>query len=434
MVKEKINIFWFRRDLRTYDNAALYEALKANKSVLPLFIFDKNILDKLADKKDARVTFIHQEIEKLKKECINNKSDLWVKYGFPKQIFTNLINEFEITAVYTNHDYEPYAKQRDSELALLFANYGIKFLSFKDHTIFEKNEITKDDGKPYVVFTPFKRKWLDKLNAYYLKPYPSENLLNNLFSTRTNNMPSLDLMGFEKSKINFPNKIFTDILKNYADDRNYPAKDATSRISLHLRFGTLSIRQLVNTAKDISEVWLSELIWRDFYFYILWHFPHSATQSFRPEYDKIKWRNNSDEFKAWCEGKTGYPMVDAGMRELNKTGFMHNRVRMVVASFLTKHLLIDWRWGERYFAEKLLDFELSSNVGGWQWAAGTGVDAAPYFRIFNPAEQIKKFDKDLQYVKKWIPEFNDVFKYPKPIVDHKEARERCLRVYKEGLS
>ncbi len=433
MVKDSINIFWFRRDLRIADNAALFYALKADKPVLPLFIFDKNILDKLEDKNDARLTFIYQEIEKLKIECINNHSDIQVEYGLPLQIWQNLIDTYQITAVFTNHDYEPYALQRDGELAKLFAQNNIAFNTFKDQVIFEKNEITKDDGKPYVVFTPYKRKWLEKLNAYYLKPYPSENLLANLYHTKTQPMPSLQTMGFVKSTLPFPDKIFANVLKNYATQRDFPAKDATSRISLHLRFGTLSIRQLVNAAKDVSEVWLSELIWRDFYFAILWHFPHSATQSFRPEYDKIKWRNNFEEFEAWCAGKTGYPMVDAGMRELNHTGFMHNRVRMVVASFLSKHLLIDWRWGERYFARKLLDFELSSNVGGWQWAAGSGVDAAPYFRIFNPAEQIKKFDKDLQYVKKWIPEFNDVFKYPKPIVDHKEARERCLSVYKEGL-
>lgn len=433
MLKKNINIIWFRRDLRINDNAALYYALKSDKPVLPLFIFDKTILDKLHDKDDARVTFLHQEVGKLKAEFKKNQSDMYVAYGFPIIIWQQLIQNYQISAVYTNHDYEPYAKERDTELANLFAQNCIAFHTFKDQVIFEKNEVIKDDGKPYVVFTPYKRKWLEKLNAFYLKSYPSQNLLCNFYSTQCTVIPSLPDMGFVESKLPFPDKSFTNVLKNYAEDRNFPGKDATSHISLHLRFGTVSIRQLANAAKDISEVWLSELIWRDFYFCILWHFPHSAIQSFRPEYDNIKWRNNPQEFEAWCAGKTGYPMVDAGMREMLKTGFMHNRVRMVVASFLTKHLLIDWRWGERYFAQKLLDFELSSNVGGWQWAAGSGVDAAPYFRIFNPAEQIKKFDKDLKYVKKWIPEFNDVFKYPKPIVDHKEARERCLKVYKEGL-
>jgi deoxyribodipyrimidine photo-lyase len=434
MIKHNINIFWFRRDLRIADNAALYYALKADKAVLPVFIFDKNILDKLNEENDARVTFIHQEVEKLKTEFVNNQSDLCVEYGQPLPIWQQLIQKYHITAVYTNHDYEPYAQHRDEELLKLFAQNNIAFNTFKNQVVFEKNEVTKDDGKPYVVFTPYKRKWLEKLNAYYLKPYPSEKLLNNLYKAPTYPMLTLQTMGFVKSTLPFPDKVFANILKNYANDRNFPAKDATSHISLHLRFGTLSIRQLVNAAKEVSEVWLSELIWRDFYFAILWHFPHSATQSFRPEYDNIKWRNNPQEFAAWCAGKTGYPMVDAGMRELNQTGFMHNRVRMVVASFLTKHLLIDWRWGERYFAQKLLDFELASNVGGWQWAAGSGVDAAPYFRIFNPTEQLKKFDKDLKYIKKWIPELSDVFKYPSPIVDHKQARERCLKVYKEGLT
>jgi deoxyribodipyrimidine photo-lyase len=434
MHKQNINIFWFRRDLRIADNAGLYQALKAGYPVLPLFIFDKSILDKLEDKDDARVSFIHQEINKLKAEFIDNGSNLLVEYGSPLNIWKELFNKFQIQEVYTNHDYEPYAKDRDTEITALFREKNISFHTFKDQVIFEKSEITKDDGKPYVVFTPYKRKWLEKLNSFYLKAYPSTKYFSNLFKFETKDIPTLNEMGFVDTDIELPGKVYSPFLKNYALDRNFPAKDSTSRIGLHLRFGTVSIRELVSRANDFSEVWLSELIWRDFYFSILWNFPHSATQSFRPEYDQINWRNNEQEFNAWCEGKTGYPMVDAGMRQLNTTGFMHNRVRMVVASFLTKHLLIDWRWGERYFARKLLDYDLASNVGGWQWAAGTGVDAAPYFRIFNPSEQIKKFDKDLKYIKKWVPEFSDPFKYPSPIVDHKFARERCLKVYKEGLS
>ena len=434
MDKENISIFWFRRDFCVADNAGLYHALKGKHRVLPLFIFDKDILDKLEDNNDARVSFIHQEIGKLKAEFIGNGSDLLVEYGFPLSIWKDIISNYNITAVYTNHDYEPYAKERDGALTSLFSKNNITFHTYKNQTIFEKNEVTKDDGKPYVVFTPYKRKWLEKLNDFYLKTYPTAKYLKNLLENRTKDMPSLSQMGFVETSISLPGKIYKGFLQNYGVDRNFPAKDATSRIGLHLRFGTVSIRELVGVAKDASEVWLSELIWRDFYFSILWHFPNSATHSFRPEYDQIKWRNNEQEFAAWCEGKTGYPLVDAGMRQLNATGFMHNRVRMVVASFLSKHLLIDWRWGERYFARKLLDYDLASNVGGWQWAAGTGVDAAPYFRIFNPSEQIKKFDKDLKYVKKWVPEFSDPFKYPPPIVDHKEARERCLRVYKEGLT
>jgi deoxyribodipyrimidine photo-lyase len=285
-----------------------------------------------------------------------------------------------------------------------------------------------------VLFTPYKNKYLGNLDDFYYKPYPTEKYFQNFLHTSKLKSPTLNQLGFTKSTLTFPDKKYKPILANYGHDRDFPAMDATSHMSVHLRFGTVSIRDLVKTAiEEKSSVWLSELIWRDFYFSILYHFPHSAKVAFRKEYDEIKWRNNETEFKAWCEGKTGYPLVDAGMRQLNQTGFMHNRVRMVVASFLTKHLLIDWRWGERYFAEKLLDYELSSNVGGWQWAAGCGVDAAPYFRIFNPHEQLKKFDKDLKYIKKWIPEFNDVFKYPAPIVDHKVARERCLETYKKAL-
>lgn len=433
MVKEEIAIFWFRRDLRLNDNAGLYHALKSGFKVIPLFIFDQNILDQLEDKDDARVSFIYEQITQLKTEIQKHNSSLLVKYGKPLEIWEALTQQFNIKAVYTNHDYEPYAIDRDTQLRQLFAKHGILFRTFKDQCIFEKDEVVKDDGKPYVVFTPYKRKWLEKLNNFYLKPYPSEKYLTEFFNTKAFEIPTLSDMGFRQSEIQFPDQSYQSILKHYAAYRDFPAKDATSRISVHLRFGTLSIRELVHNALSKSEVWVSELIWRDFYFSILWHFPHSAKDSFRKEYDAINWRNNEKEFNAWCEGKTGYPIVDAGMRELNSTGFMHNRVRMIVASFLTKHLLIDWRWGERYFARKLLDFELSSNVGGWQWAAGSGVDAAPYFRIFNPYEQVKKFDPDFKYIKKWVPEYNDPFKYPKPIVDHKMARERCLEVYKEAL-
>lgn len=433
MVKEEVAIFWFRRDLRLNDNAGLYHALKSGFKVIPLFIFDQNILDQLEDKDDARVSFIYEQITQLKTEIQKHNSSLLVKYGKPLEIWEALTRQFNIKAVYTNHDYEPYAIDRDTQLRQLFAKHEILFRTFKDQCIFEKDEVVKDDGNPYVVFTPYKRKWLEKLNDFYLKSYPSEKYLKEFFNTKAFEILTLSAMGFRQSEIQFPDQSYQSILKHYGEYRDFPAKDATSRISVHLRFGTLSIRELVRNALSKSEVWVSELIWRDFYFSILWHFPHSAKDSFRKEYDAINWRNNEEEFKAWCEGKTGYPIVDAGMRELNSTGFMHNRVRMIVASFLTKHLLIDWRWGERYFARKLLDFELSSNVGGWQWAAGSGVDAAPYFRIFNPYEQVKKFDPDFKYIKKWVPEYNDPFKYPKPIVDHKMARERCLEVYKEAL-
>ncbi|MEO5912160.1 MAG: deoxyribodipyrimidine photo-lyase [Pelobium sp.] len=434
MDKETAVIFWFRRDLRLNDNAGLYHALKSGYKVLPLFIFDKNILNELEDEDDARVTFIHQQLEELKTNIQKHHSFLIIKYGEPFAIWEKLISEYDLKAVYTNHDYEPYAFARDEQLNQFFTSQDISFYTNKDQCIFEKSEVVKDDGNPYVVFTPYKRKWLAKLNEFYIKPYPTEKYFHNFLKSKPLGSISLETMGFKKSTQQFPDQAYTSILKDYASARNFPAQDATSRISVHLRFGTLSIRELVKTALEKkSEVWLSELIWRDFYFAIIYHFPYAAKDSFRKEYEQIKWRNNEQEFEAWCEGKTGYPIVDAGMRQLNETGFMHNRVRMIVASFLTKHLLIDWRWGERYFARKLLDYELSSNVGGWQWAAGCGVDAAPYFRIFNPYEQVKKFDKDLKYIKKWVPEFSDPFKYPQPILDHKMARERCLKIYKEAL-
>lgn len=431
----KIAVFWFRRDLRLYDNAALYHALKSGFKVLPIFIFDTDILNKLESKADARVTFIHRELLTIKKELEEkHNSSLLVLHGKPPEVWKKNLKNYAVAEVYTNHDYEPYAIKRDSDLRTYLEKNDITFKTFKDQCIFEKNEILKDNGSPYVVFTPYKNKWLTKLSAFYYRAYPTKKYRKNFLELPKLNFPSLKDLGFEESELKFPDKDYKSVLANYGRDRDFPAMDATSHISVHLRFGTVSIRELVKTAiEEKSSVWLSELIWREFYFSILYHFPYSAKDSFKKEYDQIQWRNNESEFKAWCEGKTGYPMVDAGMRQLNQTGFMHNGVRMVVASFLTKHLLIDWRWGEHYFAEKLLDYELSSNVGGWQWAAGCGVDAAPYFRIFNPQEQIKKFDKDLKYIKKWIPEFEDPFKYPKPIVDHKEARERCLETYKKAL-
>lgn len=428
----QVSTFWFRRDLRLNDNAGLYHALKGNYKVIPIFIFDKNILDKL-EKGDSRVTFIYEALENLNQELKKHGSSCLIKYGKPDEIWQELIRTYDVKEVFTNHDYEPYARERDENLNIFFSEKRIIFKTYKDQCIFEKNEVVKDDGKPYVVFTPYKRRWLEKLKHFHLKPYPNQKYFGNFYPLKETISPSLEEMGFQKSDLPFPDQEYLSVLKPYAHDRDFPAKEATSRISVHLRFGTVSIRALATNGKEYSEVWLSELIWRDFYFSVLWHFPHSAEKSFRPEYDRIQWRNNEEEFKAWCEGKTGYPIVDAGMRQLNATGFMHNRIRMVTASFLSKHLLIDWRWGERYFAANLLDYELSSNVGGWQWAAGSGVDAAPYFRIFNPYEQQKRFDKDLTYIKKWVPEFDDPFKYPQPIVDHKLARERCLKVYKEAL-
>ena len=428
-----MTVFWFRRDLRLEDNTALFHALQDNEAVLPIFIFDETILQYL-EKNDARVTFIHNQLEKINKELSKTNKSLAVFYGKPQEVYEKLLTENKITSVYTNHDYEPYARKRDVALNDLFKQYKIEFKTCKDQVIFEKSEITKDDGLPYVVYTPYSNKWKAKLKETKLINYPSETLLDKI-AEHFYPFLSLHDIGFEKTTISLPEyNISEKLVSEYEETRNFPAlKNGTSLIGIHLRFGTISIRKLVQYAvKFQNETFLKELIWREFFMQILWHFPHTKTQSFRPKYDEIKWENNEVLFKKWCEGKTGYPMVDAGMRELNATGHMHNRVRMVVASFLCKHLLIDWRWGETYFASKLLDYEQASNVGNWQWAAGSGVDAAPYFRIFNPTEQIKKFDKELRYIKKWVSEL-ETLHYPNPIVDHKEAREKCLRVYKEAV-
>lgn len=428
-----MTLFWFRRDLRLEDNTALFYALQDKETVLPIFIFDETILQHL-EKNDARVTFIHNQLEKINVELGKINKSLAVFYGKPIEVFKNLIKDNQIKSVYTNHDYEPYARKRDIALNEVFKENKIEFKTCKDQVIFEKSEITKDDGLPYVVYTPFSNKWKAKLKETKLVNYPSETLLKNITS---HSYPFLSLqdIGFETTKIKLPEYTISEkLISEYEATRNFPAlKNGTSLVGIHLRFGTISIRKLVQHAlKFENETFLKELIWREFFMQILWHFPHTQTKSFKPKYDEIKWVNDEKLFKNWCDGQTGYPMVDAGMRELNATGHMHNRVRMVVASFLCKHLLIDWRWGETYFASKLLDYEQASNVGNWQWAAGSGVDAAPYFRIFNPTEQIKKFDKELKYIKKWVPEL-ETLQYPNPIVDHKEAREKCLRLYKEAV-
>lgn len=427
-----MNIFWFRRDLRLDDNIGLFHALNSNEEVLPIFIFDENILSQLT-KDDARVSFIHQELEKIQKQLQDIGKSLAVFNGNPREVFIKLISENQIQTVYTNHDYEPYARKRDLELFHLFKDNNIEFKTSKDQVIFEKSEVVKEDATPYVVYTPYSNKWKDSFRKISLVNYNSEDYLNNI-ALHPYSFLSLFDIGFETSSIKItPYDISNSLIDNYEATRNFPAMNKTSYLGIYLRFGIVSIRKMVTKAiESKNETFLKELIWREFFMQILWHFPHTVNASFRPKYDNIVWDNNEDLFQKWCEGKTGYPFVDAGMRELNATGHMHNRVRMIVASFLCKHLLIDWRWGETYFANKLLDYEQASNVGNWQWAAGSGVDAAPYFRIFNPSEQIKKFDKDLVYIKKWIPEF-ETTDYPKPIVDHKEARERCLKVYKEAL-
>ncbi|MCZ2483932.1 cryptochrome/photolyase family protein [Aquirufa antheringensis] len=426
---KKVSIFWFRRDLRIEDNHGLFQALSASEPVLPLFIFDTNILDRLPSKKDGRVEFIHQAITLLN-EAIGGH--LCVKHGNPLAIFKDLMTKWDIVGIYTNHDYERYGLDRDVSISELAQEKGIEFRSFKDQVVFEKDEVLSGAGTPYTVFTPYSRKWKALLAETSLPNFPSSESTNYVSDTFT--LPSLADIGFQPSGLLFPQASVADeLIRAYAQDRDFPAKPGTSRLSVHLRFGTLSIRSLVRQAIGKSEVWLNELIWRDFYFNILHHFPHiSEKHSFRKEYDRMNWRNNEEEFKAWCEGKTGYPIVDAGMRELNATGFMHNRVRMIVASFLVKHLLIDWRWGEAYFAEKLLDFDFAANNGGWQWASGSGCDAAPYFRVFNPTLQTQKFDQSLAYIKKWVPELQEL-SYPAPIVNHELARARVLAAYKEAL-
>jgi deoxyribodipyrimidine photo-lyase len=431
---DTIAIHWHRRDLRLEDNAALYKALTSGLKVLPVFVFDKHILDRLENPKDQRVLFIHQELRELKKSLNKLGSDLWVHYGTPQSAFEGLLKKYSIAKVFTNRDYEPYAKERDSAMHQFFQEKQIEFIGAKDHVIFEKSEVVKDDGLPYTVFTPYSKKWKSRLLSFPIETYPSEKYQDAFLKCSNFELPSLKSMGFEEFEEDFPDKTVDNaLLSKYKDQRDIPAVRGTSRLSVHLRFGTVSIRSLALQGAQQSESWLNELIWRDFYQMIIHHFPESVDHEFKSKYAGIPWRNNEAEFKAWCEGKTGYPLVDAGMRELNRTGFMHNRVRMVVASFLTKHLLIDWRWGERYFAEKLIDFELASNVGGWQWASGTGCDAAPYFRVFNPESQLKKFDPDYKYVKRWVPEFGSP-SYPKPIVDHKMARQRALDTYKSHLS
>ena len=431
---DKISIFWFRRDLRLHDNVALFNALKSGEKVLPIFIFDTSILDKLP-KNDARVSFIIKELKSMNEHLKSFDASIDIYHGKPIEVFESLIKKYPIANVFTNHDYEPYAIKRDQEIKELLSSKNINFNSFKDQVIFEKNEITKKDGNPYVVYTPYSKKWIEAYEQINYTHYTSEDLLSQLYTKTKAKELTLEELGFVETNTPIKNYIFNSrIINEYEETRNFPALDNTSKLGPHLRFGTVSVRQMVSRAEEQeNKTFLKELIWREFFMQILWHFPHTHKDSFKPKYDRIVWRNNEDDFKKWCNGTTGYPMVDAGMRQLNNTGFMHNRVRMLVGSFLCKHLLIDWRWGEAYFAEKLHDYEMSSNVGNWQWVAGTGVDASPYFRIFNPTSQIKKFDKDFSYIKKWVPDFQELT-YPSPMVDHKFARERCLKTYKEALA
>ena len=428
-----ITLFWFRRDLRLYDNAGLYHALKSGCAVQPIFIFDTTILNALKDKTDKRVAFIHRALLNLQRDLSTFGATLDVRYGEPLAVFQELQRDYQIEAVYANRDYEPAARARDKAVYDFLVTHKISFRAFKDHVIFEKNEVIKNDGAPYTVFTPYSRKWQTQLDDFYLRPYPTLSYAQHFHPQPEKPIPSLNEIGFTEPNDVFPESdIDFDIIRHYSERRDFPAQNGTSKLGVHLRFGTLSIRELAAHARAINATFLSELIWRDFYQMIIWHFPQAADSAFKPQYNTIEWRNDVDEFARWCNGQTGYPIVDAGMRELNATGFMHNRVRMIVASFLTKHLLIDWRWGEAYFAEKLLDFDLAANNGGWQWAAGSGCDAAPYFRVFNPYLQTEKFDAQNDYIRRWVPEFQQP-DYPAPIVDHKFARDRCLAVYAQAL-
>jgi len=432
--KPEVNIFWFRRDLRFFDNTGLFHALKSGKPVLPVFIFDKNILDKLEKPIDLRVQYIHSALSTMQNELIGAGSAIKFYHDSPDAAFKDLLANYTVGTVFTNHDYEDYALKRDEMIRTMLENEGAEFQTFKDQVIFEKLEVSKDDGSPYTVFTPYSRKWKSHLMSHPISFSPSEDLLGNCYQQANAAIPSLESMGFAKQAWNYPQLTVPDeLVKGYTDLRNFPAVNGTSRFGVHLRFGTMSIRKLVEHAQGLNETFLNELIWRDFYHMILANFPHVGQgMSFKKAYDQIEWRNSETDFEKWCKGETGYPIVDAGMRELLATGFMHNRVRMITASFLTKHLLIDWRWGEAWFAAKLLDYDLAANNGGWQWASGSGCDAAPYFRIFNPALQTEKFDKQGIYIRKWVPEF-DTLQYPQPIVVHEVARKRCLETYAKYL-
>ena len=431
---ELINLFWFRRDLRLDDNKGLYEALSADNPILPIFIFDTNILNKLDDKEDKRVAFIHETVTQIKSDLNEMGSDLQLFYGDPLTIWKEILEKYDFEKVFYNEDYEPYARERDEKVQELLVSKGKPFLPYKDQCIFAKDEVVKKDGLPYTVYTPYKNKWLDRLEPKDIGSYNTKKFFKNFHKTSRSQTVALARMGFkEVDSPFFKRTIKKKIIDDYDKTRDIPGMIGTSRLGLHLRFGTISIRKCVQIGKELNQTWLEELIWRDFFAQVLYHFPKNKKKCFKEKYENIPWKNDKAEFKKWCEGKTGYPIVDAGIRELNETGYMHNRVRMVTGSFLVKHLLIDWRWGEEYFAKKLLDYDLSSNNGNWQWVAGTGCDASPYFRIFNPETQRKKFDPDLKYIKKWVPEYA-TDDYVEPMVDHKFAYNRALGTYKKAIN
>jgi deoxyribodipyrimidine photo-lyase len=432
-IKHQVVIFWFRRDLRLDDNPGLFHALNSPDPVLPVFIFDTEILNDLEAKADPRVDFIHQQIQILNQNAQKHHSGIRTFHTTPLEAFNQLTEEFSIKAVFANKDYEPYGIKRDASIRQYLKDKDIPFFAYKDHVIFEENEILSNAGSFFKVFTPYKKTWLNKLSEYHYQNFSSENHLTNLYKTNPITIPTLAALGFTTSDTPTPPLVIHEtIIKNYHHTRDFPAENGTTRLGIHLRFGTLSIRKAVKKALKLNPTWLNELIWREFFIMILFHNPHVVNHAFKPSYDTLPWVNNEEHFKKWCMGLTGYPIVDAGMRELSATGYMHNRVRMITASFLSKHLLIDWRWGEAWFASKLLDYELASNNGNWQWAASTGTDAQPYFRVFNPFTQAEKFDKERKYIKKWIPEL-ETNQYPEPIVDHKTARDKAIAFFKQNL-
>lgn len=429
---QKIRLFWFRRDLRLEDNHGLYEALRSGSPVLPVFIFDRHILDELPDRDDARVNFIYARITDLNEQLAELGVPLLVRYGFPEKVMEELVSAFEVEAVFANHDYEPYARDRDERIRGQLDEKGIGFHTFKDQVVFEKEEVVKENGAPYQVFTPYARKWKWMMGQQEITAFPTARYFKNFRKGKKERLPALEEMGFMARELPLFELPAESIIRNYQETRNFPALPGTTRAGVHLRFGTISIRQLVKKAARLNETYLHELIWREFFMQMLWQERRLVQECCRPEYENIRWRNREEEFVRWCEGSTGYPIVDAGMRELKTTGFMHNRVRMITASFLVKHLLVDWRWGEAWFARHLMDYELSSNNGNWQWVAGCGCDAAPYFRIFNPLLQTKRFDPGFEYISRWVPEWKDP-DYPAPMVAHEAARERCLNAYKAAL-
>ena len=438
-MSESCALVWLRRDLRLHDNAALYYALKSGRPVLVVFVYDRLILDKLEDRRDRRVEFIHTEIHKIHNELVSMGSRIVARYGQPVDVLKQLTEEYPVADVFTNYDYEGYAKERDAAVEVMLAERGIGFHTSKDHALLDGDEVLSGSASPYTVFTPYSNKWLSKLTDFQVKSYPTELYFNRFFQTappasRNADIPTLAEMNFQPLGESYPEPVVSaGLLSAYQKMRDYPAQTGTSELGIHLRFGTISIRDLARQAKETSPTFLKELAWRDFYFQVLDHFPHVEKHAFRRDYDNIPFRNNEAEFERWCAGETGYPIVDAGMRQLNQTGWMHNRVRMIVASFCIKHLLIDWRWGEAYFARKLRDFDLAANNGGWQWAAGSGVDAAPYFRVFNPMLQTEKFDPQGDYIRRWVPEVNSP-NYPPPMVEHAMARQRALDTYQKGLA